>query len=82
VVVLKLFATRMISNEVRKKRSLGRKVTATALGSGLMVFLMSYCYSLVVAEASKMAALELAPADAFVVLIVPGADHTAIYILP
>jgi hypothetical protein len=47
-----------------------------------MAFLKSYCYSLVVAEALKMAALELASAGAFVALIVPGADRTVIYILP
>jgi hypothetical protein len=47
-----------------------------------MVFLKSCCYSLVAAEALEMAALELAPAAAFVALIVPGADRTVIYILP
>jgi hypothetical protein len=47
-----------------------------------MVFLKSYCYSLVAAEALEMAALELASAAAFVASIFPGAGRTVIYTLP
>jgi hypothetical protein len=73
---------KMISREAEKKCWLERRVTATDLHQGLWAFPRSCYYSLVVAGAPEMVALELEFAFVSVALIVPVADHTVIYSLP